>query len=545
MCSNSSASFDGVGMTSSSFLYERTTGLTGENAMPFTKKNQTPNAPSSTSSHSVFVGRTNELLFFVQQILKPEEPAHNILSIWGQGGVGKTTLLQQFRNQAATADFKGYRPSDERLEVMLALASQRFFEPDEESHLQALFPLLDICEYDDFEQVYAMLHMLRKTVQILKDTQASSHSHQVALVFLRFSEVFPTQWDQTHKPEWLEACHQLLSLISHTCSPELLARCYDRCGWGHIRFREFQQALVWFERAHQLHPHCGRIQNGLGWVHYRLKEYQQALEHFNHGLEIAPHHPHLFIGRGKTYARLKAYQQALSDFSHATQLTGELMAYNHRGCLYLELQDYRNALADWDQWLEVAPEHPRAGGILFQQGCAYLRLKDPIQATICFTRSYELASTQDGFSWAQDYVLWAREWSVMCQTSPGPHTLHHFAAIAKGDHYTAYVCRGVIFFLQKEYQQALTALQYATTFHYDVDWYRDPWSDFWREWDAPFWLAMVYLALNQEEDARVALEQALAFEMPPILLRPLAWFEQEKPELYEQLVKPLFDRYEM
>src|SRR5215469_5910571 len=76
--------------------------------MPFIKKSQIQSSLPSTSPRSVFVGRTNELLFFVQQILKPEEPMHNILSIWGQGGVGKTTLLQQFKNQAATADFKAY-----------------------------------------------------------------------------------------------------------------------------------------------------------------------------------------------------------------------------------------------------------------------------------------------------------------------------------------------------------------------------------------------------------------------------------------------------
>ncbi len=76
--------------------------------MPFIKKSHIQNSLSSTSPRSVFVGRTNELLFFVQHILKPEEPMHNILSIWGQGGVGKTTLLQQFKNQAATADFKAY-----------------------------------------------------------------------------------------------------------------------------------------------------------------------------------------------------------------------------------------------------------------------------------------------------------------------------------------------------------------------------------------------------------------------------------------------------
>ncbi len=76
--------------------------------MPFIKKNTGQGTPPFTPARSIFIGRTTELLFFVQHILKPEEPTHNILSIWGQAGVGKTTLLLQFISQARTADFKAY-----------------------------------------------------------------------------------------------------------------------------------------------------------------------------------------------------------------------------------------------------------------------------------------------------------------------------------------------------------------------------------------------------------------------------------------------------
>jgi len=76
--------------------------------MPFIKKNKAEPRLPSTSVRSMFIGRAKELLFFVQEILKPEEPTSNILSLWGQGGVGKTTLLRQFKNQAETADFSTY-----------------------------------------------------------------------------------------------------------------------------------------------------------------------------------------------------------------------------------------------------------------------------------------------------------------------------------------------------------------------------------------------------------------------------------------------------
>jgi tetratricopeptide (TPR) repeat protein len=439
-----------------------------------------------------------------------------------------------------------FDPSEEKLEVMLALVSQRFFLPDDESHFQALPPLFDIWAYDDIEQKHTLLHMLRKTTQVLSHQQAGFHAYQIAQTFLDYVETRPTQFDQTRKQEWLEACDRLLKLIKPTSSSELLSSFYEQYGWGYLHLKEYQQGLIWLERALEFHPYSERIQNGLGYAYLYLKEYQQALDHFNHALQLVPHHPYHYLGRGRTYGRLGAYQQALSDLDHALQLDERnINPYNQRGRIYLELKEYRKALADWNRLLEIAPEHPRVASIHFQRGCAHLWLKDLQEATTCFTRSYQLASTHVSFSWARDFVLWAREWSVMCQMPPSPDALHYLEAIAGGDNYTANVSKGVIFFLQKDLSQALTALQYATTFHYDEDWYHDLWADFWQEWDVHFWLAMVYIALDQEADARMAIEQALKFEMPPILLKPLCWFEQEKPKLYEKLIKPLLATYDV
>lgn len=55
----------------------------GITAMPFVKKNNSQAFQSPSNAHPIFIGRTHELHFFVQNILKPDEPTHNILSIWG------------------------------------------------------------------------------------------------------------------------------------------------------------------------------------------------------------------------------------------------------------------------------------------------------------------------------------------------------------------------------------------------------------------------------------------------------------------------------
>src|SRR6266516_3461836 len=76
--------------------------------MPFVRKTDSQGSQPPTDARKIFIGRTGELLFFVQNILKPEEPTHNIISIWGQGGVGKSTLLSRFIDEVHSAEFKDY-----------------------------------------------------------------------------------------------------------------------------------------------------------------------------------------------------------------------------------------------------------------------------------------------------------------------------------------------------------------------------------------------------------------------------------------------------
>jgi tetratricopeptide (TPR) repeat protein len=73
--------------------------------MPFVDPD---NSQLSTDVRKIFVGRDEELEFFVQSILKSDKPTHNIISISGDAGVGKSTLLAQFLDKASVPGFKEY-----------------------------------------------------------------------------------------------------------------------------------------------------------------------------------------------------------------------------------------------------------------------------------------------------------------------------------------------------------------------------------------------------------------------------------------------------
>ena len=50
--------------------------------------------------------------------------------------------------------------------------------------------------------------------------------------------------------------------------------------------------------------------------------------------------------------------------------------------------------------------------------------------------------------------------------------------------------------------------------------------------------------LEREEEAMEAVEKALEEGMPPVLLAPLCWFKQKRPDFYEKYVVPLLAKHE-
>jgi tetratricopeptide (TPR) repeat protein len=95
--------------------------------MPF-RKNAPKGTQQPTDAKRIFIARTNELLFFIHHILEPEEPTYNIISISGQGGVGKSTLVNRLIDEAGATNFKDYcltAKVDER-QTIPASIMQRF-----------------------------------------------------------------------------------------------------------------------------------------------------------------------------------------------------------------------------------------------------------------------------------------------------------------------------------------------------------------------------------------------------------------------------------
>ena len=70
--------------------------------MPFSKQA----VQSQVETRSGMIGRTNEQYFFIEHILRPIEPFSHLIAVWGEAGVGKSTLLTRFRDTAHSIELK-------------------------------------------------------------------------------------------------------------------------------------------------------------------------------------------------------------------------------------------------------------------------------------------------------------------------------------------------------------------------------------------------------------------------------------------------------
>jgi tetratricopeptide (TPR) repeat protein len=130
--------------------------------MPFIKETDPKTPFYLTDTRKLFIGRINELQFFLEKILKPEYPAHNIISISGQGGVGKSTLLSRFIDEARATNLKDYCVTatiDER-QTTPASMMEKFATQLRE----AGYPL------DDFDRALSRYKEDLRKLQIQRDT---------------------------------------------------------------------------------------------------------------------------------------------------------------------------------------------------------------------------------------------------------------------------------------------------------------------------------------------------------------------------------------
>lgn len=379
--------------------------------------------------------------------------------------------------------------SIEWLEIAMAMVYQLFVLPDPESHQNAVEQVLYAYEYT--EQTGEIIRILRKLIQEHASNQLSSSAEQSIKLLLQYLEADPPaqlQWQ-----ELVTATELLIKSLAlePSFSSELLAFIYRKRGFAYKRVKEYDRAIADYNHAIELSPHYARAYASRGSAYRSLRKYDLAIADYNRALELWPNYPWVYAGRGRIYIYRKEYIKSINDLNHA---------------------------------IEIAPNYAWA---YFLRGSIHLWLKDRIRAREDFMQSLDL-NPKDV------YVDWMVEWSGMGKQKPDVGIIQRLEAIAVLDPQDcwALVCRGVALWFGKHFEAILSLLDQSIMLK--------PWIP-----DPHFWKGMTYASLGQVEEAIAAIERSLELELPPILLTPLCWFEQERPEFYKKYVVPLMARYDL
>ncbi len=379
--------------------------------------------------------------------------------------------------------------SAEWLELSLAIAYQLFLQPDVGSHQRAVEQVLYAYEYT--EQTSEIIRILRKLIQVQPNNQLSSVAQHSIKLLLRYIESDPPvqlQWQES-----VTAADALLkTLVFEPSFPsELLAHIYRKRGFAYKRLKAYKRAIEDYDRAIGLLPDYARAYASRGSAYRSLKDYKRAIADYNRALELWPNYIWVYAGRGRTYSHMKEYEQSIQDLNYA---------------------------------IEIEPDYSWA---YFARGFTHLWAKNVAQARNDFIRSIELNPRDVN-------ARWMVEWTEMGKVRPSTEIMRRLEAIAELDPEVCWslVCRSVVLWLGRHFEEAPTLLNQAILIKPEA-------------WDPYFWKGMVFASLLRDTEARAAIEKSLELELPPILLTPLHWFEQERPDYFQQYAAPLLARYDL
>ena len=121
------------------------------------------------------------------------------------------------------------------------------------------------------------------------------------------------------------------------------------------------EAIVHYDRAIELSPHCARAYNNRGGARLILSDHAEAISDFNKAIDLAPTYVSAYHNRANAYLDSEQYAKAITDYTRAIELNPQFAkAYFGRGFAHLALGHYDEAISDYTQAIRLNPAYARA-----------------------------------------------------------------------------------------------------------------------------------------------------------------------------------------
>lgn len=93
-----------------------------------------------------------------------------------------------------------------------------------------------------------------------------------------------------------------------------------------------------------------------GYIYKQRSEIILAEKDFNEAVRLDPENSIVYSQRGQLYKQIKELDKALADINRAIELTPAHFYYERRAGIYVELEDYENAVKDYTEAIRQRPE---------------------------------------------------------------------------------------------------------------------------------------------------------------------------------------------
>lgn len=169
------------------------------------------------------------------------------------------------------------------------------------------------------------------------------------------------------------------------------AEIYYKRGLARSEIGDYERAIADYTQAIQMNLNYAKAYNQRGLARYQLGDYEAAIEDYNQAIRINPYVAIVYINRADARSHIGDNQGAIEDYTQAIKINPnyatsdkhqgmahylikeqpkvsqtikiplhDAVAYTNRGNSCLELGDYDEAIADYNQAMQINPNYADA-----------------------------------------------------------------------------------------------------------------------------------------------------------------------------------------
>jgi len=305
---------------------------------------------------------------------------------------------------------------------------------------------------------------------------------------------------------------------------------------------------------------------------YGLGQYTQCIAVLDQALALLPDESEVWRLRGNALRGLKDYPPALQAFKKANEcdpsnwrvVTDLAFTQLERGKLEIALKLYETVLYEMKPCDETARTD-----LLFSRAFVLQRLGRLEEAYAGYSEAYSQTNQDEDNEFAGQIVVnrgnvaaclgrfadaaadydhakvldpenansaWMALWAHMSEEGANLQINDNLRAVQlrtimdlEPERYIAKLCMGLLILGEGHPEMAQT--------HFDAAGLQEP-----EEWDPPFWQGLALALQGESVQAKLAIDQALTMDLPPMLIIPLYW-TQGNPAFFEGYAAPLLQSF--